>query len=67
VTTVGFYFLHSFHAVCDAEEQVLATAEYGYPFHAAIGVPGVSGVQFHPEKSHTYGMKLMTRFAEMNP
>jgi len=66
-TLSRFYFVHSFHVVCDEEEHVLATADYGYPFHAAIGTPGIIGVQFHPEKSHTFGMRLMARFAEMNP
>lgn len=63
--TPRFYFVHGFHVVCDDDAHVLATAEYGYPFHAAIGVPGVSGVQFHPEKSHAFGMKLMKKFAEI--
>ncbi|MFH1603126.1 MAG: imidazole glycerol phosphate synthase subunit HisH, partial [Pseudomonadota bacterium] len=45
-----FYFTHSYHAVCAEEQDVLATAHYGYSFPAVIGRARVLGVQFHPEK-----------------
>ena len=60
-----FYFVHSYHAVCDDEASVLARAEYGYEFACGIGRASVLGVQFHPEKSHKFGMQLLRNFAEM--
>jgi glutamine amidotransferase len=60
-----FYFVHSYHVVCDREEDVLATAEYGYPFVAAFARDNLYGVQFHPEKSHRFGMALLARFLEL--
>lgn len=59
-----FYFVHSFHVVCDKPEDVLAESNYGYPFVAAMGRENIFGVQFHPEKSLRFGMALLKRFAE---
>lgn len=58
-----YYFVHSYHAVCDSEENCLMTCEYGYEFAAAVVKDNIMGVQFHPEKSHNFGMKLLTNFA----
>ncbi len=55
-----FYFVHSFHAVCDDPADVAATAHYGIDFTASVEHGHISGCQFHPEKSHRYGMKLLT-------
>ncbi len=60
-----FYFLHSYYFECDREEQVIATAEYGREFACAIRQGSVYGVQFHPEKSHRYGVQLLKNFAEL--
>lgn len=60
-----FYFTHSFHAVCAREADVLATTEYGYPFTAAYCRDKIFGVQFHPEKSHRFGMALIKKFLEL--
>jgi imidazole glycerol-phosphate synthase subunit HisH len=57
-----FYFVHSYHVVCDHEEDVEALAHYGAPFVAAIGRDNLYGVQFHPEKSHQHGMQLFRNF-----
>lgn len=60
-----FYFVHSYFAKCDSDENVLATTEYGVRFASAIGKDNIMGVQFHPEKSHKYGMQLLKNFVEM--
>lgn len=58
-----FYFVHSYHAVCEDERNCLMTCEFGYPFAAAVKKDTIYGVQFHPEKSHKYGMKLLENYA----
>ncbi len=59
-----FYFAHSYHVNCGVQDDVLATCDHGYEFPAAVGRKNVLGTQFHPEKSHKYGMKLLKNFAE---
>jgi glutamine amidotransferase len=59
-----FYFVHSYHAVPDSAEVVIGTAEYGYRFCCAVRQGNVFGVQFHPEKSHRFGMQLLSKFVE---
>ncbi|HET9425899.1 MAG TPA: imidazole glycerol phosphate synthase subunit HisH [Gemmatimonadaceae bacterium] len=59
-----FYFVHSFHVVADAECEVIATAGHGYRFAAALERDNLTGVQFHPEKSHRFGLQLLRNFAE---
>jgi len=59
-----YYFVHSYHAVCDSSEDVLLTCEYGYQFVAAVSRENIYGTQFHPEKSHMFGMKILTNFAK---
>jgi len=61
--TPRYYFVHSYHLCCTNKEDVLATAEYGYTFTAAISSRNIYGVQFHPEKSHKFGMKILNNFA----
>ena len=58
-----FYFVHSYHLVCDVQ-YITATANYGYNFVAAVQKDNIMGVQFHPEKSHKFGMKLYSNFAK---
>lgn len=57
-----YYFVHSYHAVCENQENVLMTCEYGYKFAAAVKKDNIYGFQFHPEKSHKFGMKLLENF-----
>lgn len=57
-----YYFVHTYHAQCDSEENVLMTCDYGYEFAAAVSSANVYGVQFHPEKSHDFGMRLLENF-----
>lgn len=59
-----FYFVHSYHAKCDNEENVLMSCDYGYEFAAAVVKDNVIGVQFHPEKSHDFGMDLLRNFVK---
>ncbi|ANE36314.1 imidazole glycerol phosphate synthase HisFH, HisH subunit [Campylobacter iguaniorum] len=58
------YFVHSYHAVCPAN-QVLATTNYGYKFVSAIYKDNVYGFQPHPEKSHENGLKIIKNFTEL--
>jgi imidazole glycerol-phosphate synthase subunit HisH len=58
-----FYFLHSYCFVCERGEDVLATTDYGASFSSAVSVGNVYGVQFHPEKSHHFGTRLLQNFA----
>jgi len=57
-----FYFVHSFHLSCDDQSVVSATSNYGYEFTASVQQENITGVQFHPEKSHKFGMKLYGNF-----
>jgi imidazole glycerol-phosphate synthase subunit HisH len=59
-----YYFVHSFHAVCDNNENILMTCDYGYEFAAAVKNGNIYGFQFHPEKSHRFGMALLENFAK---
>ena len=57
-----YYFVHSYHVVCDPV-YTIATSNYGYEFNAAVQYHNIFGVQFHPEKSHSFGMKLFKNFS----
>ena len=59
-----FYFVHSYHAVCEDAENVLMTSEYAYIFTASVVKENIYGTQFHPEKSHVYGLRLMENFVK---
>jgi glutamine amidotransferase len=59
----SFYFVHSFAPVVTAEEDLLGTAAYGERFACAVEREPLYGVQFHPEKSSTHGLKLLENFA----
>lgn len=58
-----FYFVHSYHFKCDRLDDVLFTSKYGYEFAAGFSCGNIYGVQFHPEKSHKFGMKLLSNFS----
>lgn len=60
-----FYFVHSFYVSCESCADVLLQSHYGYDFHAAFSHDNILGVQFHPEKSHKFGMQLLKSFAEL--
>lgn len=60
-----FYFVHSYHFVCKNSANILATTYYGYDFTCAVRKNNVYGVQFHPEKSHKFGMQVLKNFVEL--
>jgi glutamine amidotransferase len=60
-----YYFVHSYHAVCVNLSDVLAYSHYGYDFTCAVQRDNIYGAQFHPEKSHRFGMALIKKFIEL--
>jgi glutamine amidotransferase len=59
-----FYFVHSYHLKANNENDILATANYGYEFTVALKKDNIIGLQFHPEKSHKFGMQVLKNFVE---
>lgn len=62
---IRFYFLHSYYLVPLDPADVLATTDYGGRFVCSAGHGNFYGVQFHPEKSHQWGIQLLKNFAEL--
>lgn len=60
-----FYYVHSFHLVCDRPENEICHAIHGYRFCSGIRNENISGVQFHPEKSHRFGKVILQNFADL--
>jgi len=60
-----YYFLHSYYFEPSSPDHALATTDYGAPFASVVGKKNVYGVQFHPEKSHRWGIGLLKKFAEI--
>lgn len=60
-----FYFLHSYYFKCHQQEDILAVTEYGGEFTSAVQHGNIYGIQFHPEKSHSYGETLLHNFAKL--
>ena len=60
-----FYFLHSYHVHCNDTENILTTTFHGYSFVSSVIQGNIAGVQFHPEKSHKFGMKLLSNFVRL--
>lgn len=61
-----FYFVHSYHVSLQDASDELFSAHYGYDFTAAVEHENIRGVQFHPEKSHRFGMKLLENFSNLD-
>jgi imidazole glycerol-phosphate synthase subunit HisH len=64
VETPRFYFVHSYHLVCKQSAHELTQCNYGYSFAAGVEHDNIVGVQFHPEKSHKFGMRLLDNFVK---
>jgi imidazole glycerol-phosphate synthase subunit HisH len=60
-----FYFVHSYHLAEAPDAYVLGKTTYGYEFGAAFAVGNIRGVQFHPEKSHRFGLALLSAFLRL--
>jgi len=65
-TSPDVYFVHSYRVECDNREDVLATSDYGEPFVAMFSHENLMGIQFHPEKSQTAGLRILRNFADHN-
>jgi glutamine amidotransferase len=60
-----YYFVHSYCVQVDDPSHSLMRTQYGIDFDSAIGHDNIYGVQFHPEKSHRFGMQILKNFAEL--
>lgn len=60
-----FYFLHSYYFVCNNQQDIISTTQYGIDFSSAINHNNIFGIQFHPEKSHSNGVSLLNNFAKL--
>ena len=63
----NFYFVHSFMFQCRYNHHLLAMTDYGSLIPAVVGRDNMVGMQFHPEKSHNAGLKLLSNFLEWKP
>jgi glutamine amidotransferase len=59
-----FYFTHSYYFDCDNASHQAAQTQYGVDFTCAVQKDNIYGVQFHPEKSHRFGLHLLKNFVE---
>ncbi len=62
-----FYFVHSYEMICNNEQDILATVNYGNEIVAAVCKENIMGVQFHPEKSQDQGHKMINDFLDWSP
>jgi len=60
-----YYFVHSYHVKVDKEENSILKTTHGIEFDSGIHSKNIYGTQFHPEKSHRYGMELLKNFSEI--
>lgn len=60
-----FYFVHSYYATCSEPSEALASTYHGHEFTSSIQKGNIYGAQFHPEKSHKFGMQLLKNFSKL--
>ena len=60
-----FYFLHSYYMDCNDRQDIISLTDYGIEFASTVNHKNIYGVQFHPEKSHENGIKLLRNFARL--
>ena len=58
-----FYFVHSYHVVCEDQADILTKTVHGYDFVSSLVHANITSVQFHPEKSHKFGMGFLKNWA----
>ncbi len=61
-----YYYVHSYHMVCDSPANELCHTTHGYRFVSGVTHDNVTGLQFHPEKSHRFGKQVLSNFAAQN-
>ncbi len=59
------YFVHTYHVVCDDENDIIGRTNYGYEFTSAVAHKNIMGIQPHPEKSHKNGLKILENFINL--
>jgi len=59
------YFVHTYHAICDNEDDIIGRTNYGYEFTSAVAHNNIMGIQPHPEKSHNNGLKILENFIKL--
>ena len=64
-TGARFYFVHSYYVACASSKNILSVANYGDDFTCAVCNDNIYGVQFHPEKSHRFGMTMFKNFLQI--
>ncbi len=60
-----FYFVHSYKVKCNNAQDILTTTNYAHEFVSSFQKENIYGTQFHPEKSHKYGIRLIKNFVEL--
>ncbi|UCD03755.1 MAG: imidazole glycerol phosphate synthase subunit HisH [Candidatus Woesearchaeota archaeon] len=59
-----FYYVHSYYTSCNKDYIIVAVCDYGQEFVSAVEYKNIFGTQFHPEKSHRYGLQIIKNFAD---
>lgn len=63
IENLRYYFVHSYYVDCNNIEDIIITCQYGHEFVVGFRKDNIFGVQFHPEKSHRFGLELLKNFA----
>lgn len=61
----SYYFVHSYYVRCNNEEDILGVTDYGHPFVSMVQRGNIFGTQFHPEKSHEWGERMIKNFLDL--